>query len=170
MKTLVFLGVSVPLDGSQASAVSARSAPGNEAKDNVVPSDPISKESLVPWSGARHGASALHPLRQLASLAFYQRPPCPEPPTFCLGPHWPTLACLWPQTGRQSYFWTWARPAPMQPLPSHTGATETTRLAWYQGCSEYSQKSAGTTGEKSLIPKTFAAYQDSELSSPLIMS
>lgn len=44
---------------------------GVEAKDNMVPSDPISKESPVPWAGARHGVSALHPLRQLASLDFY---------------------------------------------------------------------------------------------------
>lgn len=137
---------------------------GMEAKNTAVPSDPSSKESPVPWSGARHRVSALHPLRQLASLAIYQPPLCPEPLTFCLGPQWLTLACLWPQTGRQGCSWTWARPTPMQPLPSHPGATETNRLAWYQGCTAYSQRSAGTTDEKSPIPKTFPAYQDSELS------
>lgn len=64
---------------------------------------------------------------------LYRTPP-PVPPTFPLGSCWPTLACLWPQPGRQAYCWSLARPHPALSLsPSRAGRPRAHRPAPCQG-------------------------------------
>lgn len=74
-------------------------------------------------SGRRHFHAAPLPVSPCSSP--WRNPPCqaagpqwplsdppPAPQPFPSGPFWPTLACLWPQPGRQASCWSCARPSP----------------------------------------------------------